>query len=194
MNGHFGGRRNNAHHQGGGPQGYGGYDNGGMHGMGQSMGSGQPGIGSARTNTNLNDVEQYLDSFHAKTNDAKRKQKVCVHWLKKVCRKGDGCEYLHCYIEEKIPICRFFKERGHCDQQETCVYRHPTQKDDPGASKKQEQCPYHERGFCKLGKHECTYWHGAEDKLQRVCVNYALGFCPDGPKCRYTHVKTMISP
>jgi len=76
------------------------------------MNSGAP---QGRTNSTLNDLETYVSSFNSKPNDSKLKQKVCVHWLKKVCRKGDTCEYLHMYVEEKIPICRFFKERGHCD-------------------------------------------------------------------------------
>lgn len=117
-----------------------------------------------------------------------------MHWLKKVCRKGDTCEYLHMYVEEKIPICRFFKERGHCDQQDTqCVYRHPKEPE-PGASKKQEPCPYFERGFCKVGRHTCNYWHGPEHIYQKICINYTLGFCPEGPNCRLTHVKSMIAP
>ena len=70
------------------------------------------------------------------------------------------------------------------------MYRHPDKPDDPGASKKQEQCPYYERGFCKLGR-DCNYWHGMGDK---VCINYALGFCPLGPNCHFTHVKNMIAP
>lgn len=86
----------------------------------------------------LNELEQVINSINTVPNQLKLKQKVCVHWLKGVCRKGNQCEYLHLYVPEKIPICRFFKERGHCDQQETCVYRHPDKPDDPGASKKQE--------------------------------------------------------
>lgn len=119
---------------------------------------------------------------------------MCVHWLKKVCRKGEQCEYLHLYVEEKIPICKFFKENGHCYQELTqCVYRHPKEQES-GASKKQEQCPYYERGFCKTGRTECKFWHGPENNYQKVCSNYALGFCPAGPNCKYVHVKSFIAP
>lgn len=67
-----------------------------------------------RSNTNINELESYVQSFNSKPQENKLKQKVCVHWLKKVCRKGEQCEYLHLYVEEKIPICKFFKENGHC--------------------------------------------------------------------------------
>lgn len=66
--------------------------------------------------TNLNEIESLLDSFISQPNVNKLKQKVCVHWLKKVCRKGDNCEYLHFYVEEKIPVCKFYKENGQCHQ------------------------------------------------------------------------------
>ena len=182
MNGQYGGQRNSAFHQNGGNSGQDAPTSVPRFGMGSNMQNSGP---------TLNAINQMLDSYNAESNEAKLKQKVCVHWLKNNCRKNDKCEFLHVYIEDKIPICKFFKERGHCDQQETCVYRHPTQKD-PGTSKKQEPCPYYERGFCKLGA-QCNYGHGHEEDFQKVCLNYALGFCPDGPKCRFTHVKSMIS-
>ena len=71
------------------------------------------------------------------------------------------------------------------------MYRHP-QEPEPGVSKKQEQCPYYERGFCKLGlgPNNCQFWHRPE----KVCLNYFLGFCPDGPNCKFTHVKSFIAP
>jgi len=81
------------------------------------------GMGGAHMHSNqgrlnpggLNELEQVIISFDTTPNVQKLKQKVCVHWLKNVCRKGNSCEYLHRYVEDKIPICRFFKERGHCD-------------------------------------------------------------------------------
>ena len=103
-----------AHHNHGGGS-MGGYDDGG--GNLQAMGPGAPQSGpQGKTATNLNELESMVNSITSKPNSAKLKQKVCVHWLKKVCRKGDACEYLHMYIEEKIPICKFFKETGHCHQ------------------------------------------------------------------------------
>ena len=84
---------------------------------GGGMSSGPMHNGSAqRLNPGgLNELEQVIISFETTPNVQKLKQKVCVHWLKNVCRKGNQCEYLHRYVEDKIPICRFFKERGHCD-------------------------------------------------------------------------------
>ena len=69
-----------------------------------------------------------------------------------------------------------------------------------GAKKKQEICPYYERGFCKVGNDQCGYDHpydaedGADVPGTKVCVNYLIGFCPLGPECKYVHIKTMIAP
>ena len=59
--------------------------------------------------TNINVIESIVESFNYQVNDEKRKQKVCVHWLKQACRKGESCEYLHRWIEDRIPICKFFQ-------------------------------------------------------------------------------------
>jgi len=99
------------------------------------------------------------DSLNYTVDEDKRKQKVCVHWLKKSCKKGDDCEYLHVLIQDKVPICKFFQKNGHCHKEDTCVYRHP-KPEECGATKKQEPCPFYERGFCKLGLVECMFWHG----------------------------------
>lgn len=57
--------------------------------------------------------------------------------------------------------------------------------------KKQEHCPYFQRGFCKLSFEYCPFYH---DDSQRICVNYFLGFCPEGPNCPNEHVKSSLSP
>jgi len=33
-----------------------------------------------------------------------------------------------------------------------------------------------------------------EDPSTKVCYNYLMGFCPDGPQCKWVHVKSMIAP
>ena len=35
-----------------------------------------------RDGTNINEIEAIVESFNYQVNDEKRKQKVCVHWLK----------------------------------------------------------------------------------------------------------------
>ncbi len=37
---------------------------------------------------------------------------------------------------------------------------------------------------CKLGLHI----------PREMCINYAIGFCPEGPNCAYAHVKSFILP
>ena len=57
--------------------------------------------------------------------------------------------------------------------------------------KKQEVCPYYERGFCKLAG-DCLFYNDATN--QNLCRDYLLGFCPLGPKCDKYHMKGMLSP
>ena len=64
-------------------------------------------------------------------------------------------------------------------------------------SKKQEHCPYFERGFCKNGMDGCDFFHpydSGESSTTKICGNYLLGFCPKGPDCDRAHVRNMISP
>ena len=38
--------------------------------------------------------------------------KVCKHWLRDLCKKGDQCEFLHEYNLKKMPECHFFSTFG----------------------------------------------------------------------------------
>lgn len=93
-----------------------------------------------------------------------------------------------------MPICKFIQQNGVCHKQDNCVYRHP--KPEEGLeSKKQERCPYYDKGFCKLGNNlgtgPCIFYH---DESPKICSNFMLGFCPDGPNCMNAHVKSSIVP
>jgi hypothetical protein len=57
------------------------------------------------------------------------------------------------------------------------------------ADKKLEECPYYDRGMCKLGIFQCGFGH----YHKRVCLNYTIGFCPKGPECEFEHVKGIIA-
>ena len=50
----------------------------------QNDGQLPPGMISGGENggTNINVIESIVESFNYQVNDEKRKQKVCVHWLK----------------------------------------------------------------------------------------------------------------
>jgi len=87
------------------------------------------------------------ESYQLKTDESKHKKIVCVHWLKGQCKKGNECEYLHVYQEDKVPACRYYMQEGHCQKGAECVYRHVV----PPSDRRQEECPYYEMGFCKLG-------------------------------------------
>ena len=70
-----------------------------------------------------------------------------------------------------------------CSKGSECLYRHADLEE-----KKTEDCPYYDKGFCKLGL-MCPFNHIA----RKICVNYLYGFCPKGPDCPSVHVKSVIS-
>ncbi|NXG13853.1 CPSF4 factor, partial [Grallaria varia] len=99
---------------------------------------------------------------------------VCKHWLRGLCKKGDGCDFLHEYDVTKMPECYFYSKFGQCSNKD-CPFLHvdATPRDTVG-------CPWYDRGFCRHGP-RCKYKH-----TRRVmCANYLVGFCPEGPKCKF---------
>ena len=55
-----------------------------------------------------------------------------------------------------------------------------------------EECPYYERGFCKLSWYECPFLHNMDVGLNtNICTNYIIGFCPKGPECELVHLKGL---
>ncbi|NXF71408.1 CPSF4 factor, partial [Sclerurus mexicanus] len=99
---------------------------------------------------------------------------VCKHWLRGLCKRGDGCDFLHEYDATKMPECYFYSKFGECSNKD-CPFLHvdATPRDTVG-------CPWYDRGFCRHGP-RCKYKH-----TRRVmCANYLVGFCPEGPKCKF---------
>ena len=64
------------------------------------------------------------------------------------------------------------------------MYRHIN----PTNPKSTEDCPYYDRGFCKIGL-QCMFNH----IHRKICENYIYGFCPKGPECDKVHVKSVIA-
>merc|ERR1719237_1986794 len=54
---------------------------------------------------------------------------VCKHWLRGLCKKGDGCEFLHEYDMSKMPECYFYSRFNACHNKE-CPFLHI----DPGGA------------------------------------------------------------
>jgi cleavage and polyadenylation specificity factor subunit 4 len=103
---------------------------------------------------------------------------VCKHWLRGLCKKGEGCEFLHEYNLRKMPECNFFMRNGYCSNGEECLYLHidPLSRLPP--------CPHYDMGFCPLGP-RCSKKH----VRRKICPFYLAGFCPDGPECKLAHPK-----
>ncbi|KAM6240399.1 LOW QUALITY PROTEIN: putative cleavage and polyadenylation specificity factor subunit 4-like protein [Spheniscus humboldti] len=105
---------------------------------------------------------------------------VCKHWLRGLCKKGDGCDFLHEYDVTKMPECYFYSKFGECSNKD-CPFLHID------ATTRTVGCPWYDRGFCRHGP-LCKYKH-----TRRVmCANYLVGFCPEGPKCKFMHLKAGL--
>ncbi|KAH8840716.1 RNA-binding component of cleavage and polyadenylation factor [Pyricularia oryzae] len=98
---------------------------------------------------------------------------VCKHWLRGLCKKGDGCEFLHEYNLRRMPECNFYIRNGYCQNGEECLYLHI----DPQS--KLPPCPHYDQGFCPLGP-RCSKKH----VRRNLCPYYLCGFCPDGRLCK----------
>lgn len=42
------------------------------------------------------------------------KPAVCKHWLRGLCKRGDGCDFLHDYDAARMPECYFYSKFGGC--------------------------------------------------------------------------------
>ncbi|NWV37241.1 CPSF4 factor, partial [Grantiella picta] len=101
------------------------------------------------------------------------KPAVCKHWLRGLCKRGDGCDFLHDYDNTRMPECYFYSKFGECSNKD-CPFLHVD------ATASTVGCPWYDRGFCRRGP-LCKYKH-----TRRVmCSNYLVGFCPEGPKCKF---------
>uniref|UniRef100_A0A8U7N7U0 Cleavage and polyadenylation specificity factor subunit 4 n=1 Tax=Corvus moneduloides TaxID=1196302 RepID=A0A8U7N7U0_CORMO len=73
------------------------------------------------------------------------KPAVCKHWLRGLCKRGDGCDFLHDYDATRMPECYFYSKFGECSNQD-CPFLHA------GATASAVGCPWYDRGFCRHGE------------------------------------------
>jgi hypothetical protein len=105
-----------------------------------------------------------LNNLYTEMPQLRRKlQSMCTHWLRGICIKGVLCEYMHVYSMEGIPICKFYLQ-GKCLNDE-CAFQHVLPPSAPG------------------GGHQNT------TRRVPVCMDYAVGFCPLGPRCPQQHIR-----
>ncbi|NXK06955.1 CPSF4 factor, partial [Herpetotheres cachinnans] len=114
---------------------------------------------------------------------------VCKHWLCGLCKKGDGCDFLHEYDVTKMPECYFFSKFGQCSNKD-CPFKHSD------ATASTMGCPWYDRGFCRQEPLLCVAGPLCKYKHTRrvMCANYLVGFCPEGPKCKFMHLSCPIFP
>lgn len=159
-------------------------------------------------NKGIKEIQDIKNSINIRTDDSKTKQKVCIYWMQGNCRNSDQeCPFLHANIEDRVSICKFYKEYGYCSKGDECLFRHVLPQDNPTPiapnGSANEPCPYYERGFCHRGgeckflQHELnmmmTLMNYQENmkgginnlgSLFELCPNYIAGFCPKGPNCK----------
>eukprot|EP01086_Lenisia_limosa_P012275 TRINITY_DN4027_c0_g1_i1.p1 TRINITY_DN4027_c0_g1~~TRINITY_DN4027_c0_g1_i1.p1 ORF type:complete len:249 (+),score=21.81 TRINITY_DN4027_c0_g1_i1:32-748(+) len=102
---------------------------------------------------------------------------VCKHWLKGLCKNTDDCEFLHQYVQSRMPECYFFAQYSDCTNHE-CPFLHIK------PEKFEMPCPNYQRGFCELGPN-CKFIH----EQTKLCPDYLAGFCANGPNCHLAHPK-----
>ncbi|TRZ13872.1 hypothetical protein HGM15179_013251 [Zosterops borbonicus] len=109
------------------------------------------------------------------------KPAVCKHWLRGLCKRGDGCDFLHDPEASRTPECHFHSRLGECSDKD-CSFLHVAATTSVPAG-----CPWYDRGFCRHGP-LCKYKHNRRE----MCANYLVGFCPEGPKCKFVHLKAGL--
>nr|XP_038021529.1 putative cleavage and polyadenylation specificity factor subunit 4-like protein isoform X3 [Anas platyrhynchos] len=107
---------------------------------------------------------------------------VCKHWLRGLCKKGNGCGFLHGYDVTKRPECYFHNKFGECSIKD-CPFLHVDTTVDNSRA-----CPWYDRGFCRNGP-SCKYKH----RRRVMCANYLVGFCPEGPNCKFMHADRKVT-
>lgn len=130
---------------------------------------------------NINNLEERLktQSGNKKIKSKAINTMVCKYWLENdSCKKGQNCEFLHEFIESKIPECTY-QIGGICTKKD-CKFKH--------SKREKPECVNYRYGFCKDGIN-CKMDHSKKE----LCLNYILGFCPEGPNCKLFHLKSLIS-
>ena len=154
------------------------------------------------------DFESDMEAMFAKepkTPRVKKKDTVCLYWLRGLCARGElDCEFIHRVDEDKLAMCQF----GARCQNRGCPYRHYDLEVRP-------ECVKFRRGFCSKGP-MCPDRHikrdvdkfveyaftatedinpqHNEDKnplhKTALCKTFMqTGRCPKGYDCGYAHGK-----
>ena len=136
----------------------------------------------------------------------KKKDTVCLYWIRGLCARGDlDCEFVHRIDEDKLAMCQF----GAKCQNAGCPYRHYDLDARP-------ECVQYRRGFCSKGP-MCPDRHIKRDmdKFEEYAFTPAeeinpdhnkkeeektpfhktslcrafmqTGHCPNGKSCGYAH-------
>ena len=152
------------------------------------------------------DFEDELEEQWAKkpkTPRVKKKDTVCLYWMRGLCAKDDlDCEFMHKLDEDKLAMCQF----GARCQNSDCIYRHYDLEVRP-------ECVKFRRGFCPKGP-MCPDRHIKRDPdkfeeyaftlAEEINPNYKedknplhktalcrtfmqTGRCPKGKGCSYAH-------
>uniref|UniRef100_A0A8C3QUC9 Cleavage and polyadenylation specificity factor subunit 4 n=1 Tax=Cyanoderma ruficeps TaxID=181631 RepID=A0A8C3QUC9_9PASS len=120
-----------------------------------------------------------VDSVQGQPQHGGAQPAVCKLWLRGLCKRGDGCDFLH--DGGGTPECYFYSRLGECSDKD-CPFLHAA-----ATAAGPVRCPWYDRGFCRHGP-LCKYKH----TRRKICANYLVGFCPEGPKCQFAHLKARL--
>ena len=120
--------------------------------------------------------------------------KVCKHWLRDLCKKGDQCEFLHEYNLRKMPECHFYTTFGTVSAAAAAaVAAAATGANSPGSNRTcaRPVCRgIAAAGHCNNGD-ECKYLHVDPEARRRPCPWYERGFCKNGARTRVCRVRAV---
>ncbi|CAK9107450.1 Zinc finger CCCH domain-containing protein 4 [Durusdinium trenchii] len=99
-----------------------------------------------------------------------RKSRICIHWERGHCGKGENCNFAHGAYELssvqggtwKTVLCKHF-ENGTCSRGSLCSFAHG--EEELRDTFKTVRCKYYERGECRSGS-KCKFAHGSKELVK----------------------------
>lgn len=117
--------------------------------------------------------------------ERKAKNEVCRFFLRGTCRRGNLCPMNHSKSDKGV-VCKHWM-RGLCKKGDLCEFLHEYN------LKKMPECWFFSQ-YGECSNAECIYLHIDPSQKIKECMQYARGFCRNGPNCRNKHVRKLICP
>ncbi len=119
---------------------------------------------------------------------------VCKHWLRGLCKKGEGCEFLHEYRMDKMPECYFYSKFGKLPTLAGLLAHFLSFASHLGSillcghTGLTNPLQNNNKGECS--NPECMYRHISPEEKMKECPWYARGFCKHGKQ--HSQINTCV--